>query len=155
MELNIGDKTYSSFSEYLDSEEHQAFLENIEQARIEYTIKAKDYFNNLEYDDKLLVFFHVMNTFYQNEFVDKGSYRHLLYTKFDFECDSYTIGMDSGCMELHNSIYSREDLINGIEAIFKMLKIDYNTEMINRALSCIALGCAPKKINFNQLSFDL
>jgi hypothetical protein len=155
MELNIGDKTYSSFSEYLDSEEYGEFLDNVEKAKDEYTTKAKEYFNQLDYDDRLLVFFHVMNTFYQNEFEDKGSYRHLLYTKFNFDCDSYTIGMDSGCMELHNSVYSREDLIDGIEAIFKMLKVEYNAEMINSALSCIVLGCVPKKLNFKQLSFDL
>jgi hypothetical protein len=154
MELNIGNKTYKSFSEYLDSDEYAEHLELIEQARAEYEIKAKVFFDQLDYDDRLLVFFHVMKTFYDNERIDKGSYRHLLYDKFGFDCDAYTVGMDCGCMELHNSIFHRQELIEGIEAIFKMLNIDHNNALINQALECIQFGRVPKKVNFNQLNFD-
>lgn len=155
MELKIGENTYSSFSEYLDSKEYSDLLDLIDQSKIEYAAKAKDFFNDLDYDNKLLVFYHVMNTFYENEFQDKGSYRHLLYTKFGFACDSYALGMDCGCLELHNSIYSYQDVVDGIKSIFKMLNVEPTSEILNKATSCfLNYGSLPRKTNFQQLNFD-
>jgi hypothetical protein len=154
MELNINNKTYQNFSEYLSSKEYNDHLDLVYKAKYEYALKAKEFFNQLEYDDKLLVFFHVMNSFYENEFEDEGSYRHLLYTKLGFDCDSYTIGMDCGCMELHNSIYPRAHLIESIKSIFQMLKIEPSNSLVLQALNCITYGSMPKNQNSYQLDFD-
>ena len=76
--------TYKSFSDYLKSDEYKEFLRLEEEAQEQYTQKAKDYFNSLEMDNQLLLFYYITNVIFENYFNDIGSYRGLLYDKFGF-----------------------------------------------------------------------
>jgi len=49
------EKTYKSFSDYLNSDEYKEFLEIEEEALEQYKQKAKEYFDSLEMDNKLLL----------------------------------------------------------------------------------------------------
>ena len=65
---------------------------------------ANEFWENLDYDQKLLAFYAVTSRIDQGELVDKGSYRHILYETFKFGPEAYVIGMNAGLMDLHNAI---------------------------------------------------
>ena len=65
---------------------------------------ANEFWENLDYDQKLLAFYAVTSRIDQGELVDKGSYRHILYETFKFGPEAYVIGMNAGLMALHNAI---------------------------------------------------
>ena len=64
----INGKTYNSYTEYSNSDEYKEFLEIEEEALEQYKQKAKEYFDSLETDDQLLLFFHITNTIFKNYF---------------------------------------------------------------------------------------
>ena len=66
----------------MNSEEYAEYLELEFQALKEYKQKAKEYFESLETDNQLLLFFHITNVIFKNYFKDNCSYRGLLYDKF-------------------------------------------------------------------------
>jgi hypothetical protein len=66
--------------------------------------------NTLSEEQRIKIWYYVCNQIYVNEFVDKGSYRHLIYTLFNFGPEAYSLGMDCGLMDIHNSITTTEDL---------------------------------------------
>jgi len=117
-------KIYKSYSEYLKSEEYQQFLEAEVNAELDYKKKAKDYFQSLDVDTKLLLFYHITNTIYENYFIDKGSFRGLLYDKFDFGPEAYGLGCSSGMFAIHNSIFTPDELEENFETLVKHLKLD-------------------------------
>ena len=117
-------KTYKSYSEYLKSEEYQQFLEAEVNAELDYKKKAKDYFETLDTDTKLLLFYHITNTIYENYFNDKGSFRGLLYDKFDFGPEAYGLGYSSGMFALHNAIFTPDDLEENFNNLVAHLKLD-------------------------------
>ena len=121
-------KTYKSFSDYLKSDEYKEFLEIEEKALVEYKQKAKEYFQSLEIQNQHLLFFHVTNTIFQNYFKDKGSYRGLLYDKFGFGPESYSLGLDSGMFSIHNSISTPEENDKKFQALMKFLDLDLTKE---------------------------
>ena len=117
-------KTYKSYSEYLKSEEYQQFLELEEKAIFDYGKKAEDYFQNLDIETRLLLFYHITNTIFKNYFHEKGSYRGLLYDKFGFEPDAYGLGYSSGMFALHNAIFTPDEIEEGFNKVVEHLKLD-------------------------------
>jgi len=79
------------------------------QAREQYDIDAESYWDALTYEDKLKAFYIVTKRIHKGDLVDNGSYRHVIYNTFGFDMDAYIVGMDSGYMEIHNSIVSYDD----------------------------------------------
>jgi len=75
-----------------------------------YEKTCEQFWDSLSYDDKLKAFYSVVKRIHQAELVDRGSYRWALYDVFKFDMDSYGIGVESGFMELHNSIYTQEEI---------------------------------------------
>ena len=124
-------KTYKSFSDYLNSDEYKEFLKIQEEALEQYTQKAKEYFESLEMDNRLLLFFHITNTIYANYFEDNSSYRGLLYDKFGFGPESYSIGMDSGMFAVHNAISTPDELEERFNTLVKFLKLDLSKKELN------------------------
>ena len=123
-------KTYKSFSDYLNSDEYKEFLEIEEEALGQYEQKAKEYFDSLETDDQLLLFFHITNTIFKNYFKDNGSYRGLLYDKFKFGPEAYSLGMDSGMFTLHNSISTPDENEERFQKLMKFLDLDLTKEQM-------------------------
>ena len=117
-------KTYKSFSDYLKSDEHKEFLRIEEEALEQYTQKAKEYFESLDMDNQLIVFFHITNVIFKNYFNDNGSYRGLLYDKFNFGPESYSLGCDSGMFTLHNAISTPVEIEERFQALMNYLKLD-------------------------------
>jgi len=121
-------KTYKSFSEYLNSEEYREFLEIEEKALVEYKQKAKEYFQALDVDNQYLLFFYITNTIFENYFKDGGSYRGLLYDKFGFGPETYSLGLDSGMFALHNSISTPAENEERFQKLMKFLDLDLTKE---------------------------
>lgn len=96
--------------DYFNSPEYQELMEKMEQHRLKYDAECEDFWKNLPYDDKLKVFHAVVKRIVQAEMIDRGSYRWALYDVFDFGPEAYALGMDCGYMDLHNAIYTKEDL---------------------------------------------
>jgi hypothetical protein len=117
-------KTYKSFSDYLNSDEYKEFLKIQEEALEQYEQKSKEYFESLEMDNQLLLFFYITNTIYKNYFQDNSSYRGLLYDKFGFNPEAYSLGMDSGMFALHNAISTPDELEERFETLVKHLNLD-------------------------------
>ncbi len=122
------DKNYKSFTDYLNSEEYKEFLEIEEKALVEYTLKAKEYFDSLEVDNQLLLFFHITNTIFKNYFKDNGSYRGLLYDKFGFGPEAYSLGLDSGMFALHNAISTPDEDEERFQKFMKFMNLDLTKE---------------------------
>jgi hypothetical protein len=142
----------NAFDEYLQSDEYKEYLDSLERAIAEFGVKSKQMFDSLEYEQRLCVAYHVFAQLHDNEFIDKGSYRHLIYTKLGFSTDAYAPFIDSGLMNIHNSIYSYDDIIDGIKAIFKNLEINYTNKMLLDAYEKFSIGYYIKPTQ--QLKFD-
>ena len=133
-------KIYKSFTDYLNSEEYKEFLEIEEKALVEYTLKAKEYFDSLEVDNQLLLFFHITNTIFKNYFKDNGSYRGLLYDKFGFGPEAYSLGLDSGMFALHNAISTPDEDEERFQKFMKFMNLDLSKEQINSARNYFNYG---------------
>lgn len=75
--------------------------ENFEKS---YDEKSKELWDSFSEEDQLKMFYWVVKNITEGEFVDKGTYRWILYEKFGFSESSYGVGITSGFMRLHNSI---------------------------------------------------
>jgi len=151
-------KTYKSFSDYLNSDEYKEFLEIEEEALEQYKQKAKEYFDSLEIDNKLLLFFHITNTIFENYFKYNSSYRGLLYDKFGFGPEAYSLGMDSGMFALHNAISTPDELEERFDTLVKFLKLDLSKKELNSLRNIFLYGFDSTKslddINTGQQKFD-
>ena len=151
-------KTFKSYSEYLQSEDYQQFLKAEENAILDYQKKAEEFFQSLDNDTKLLLFYHITNTIYQNYFNGKGSYRGLLYDKFNFGPESYSLGMDSGMFSLHNAISTPDELEERFQKLIKHLKLELDKEQLISARNFFNYGFDNSKqiyeIMAKQQKFD-
>lgn len=79
-----------------------------EAAKARFESKVDSWWDNLTEQEREWAFYSVVKRIYEGEVVDKGTYRHVLYNKFKFGRNMYTLGMDCGYMALHNSIMTDE-----------------------------------------------
>jgi hypothetical protein len=91
----------------IDLAETQKIFDEIEK---EYDAEANSFWDGLSQDDKQRAFYSVLKRLVQGELRDRGSYRYVLYDVFGFDSDSYFMGMNCGYMELHNSIYTQQEM---------------------------------------------
>ena len=154
----INGKTYNSYTEYSNSDEHKELLKIEEEALGQYEQKAKEYFDSLETDNQLLLFFHITNTIFENYFKDNGSYRGLLYDKFKFGPEAYSLGMDSGMFTLHNSISTPDESEERFNTLVAYLKLDLSIKELNSLRNIFLYGFDSTKaldnINTGQQKFD-
>lgn len=71
------------------------------------------YWNSLTKDQQLDLFCCVVRRIHKAEIQDKGTYRYALYSIFGFDESSYTLALDAGYMDIHNSIFTSDDADNG------------------------------------------
>ena len=133
-------KTYKSFSDYLKSDEYKEYLKIEEEVLEQYQQKAKEYFVSLNTDNQLLLFFYFTNIIFENYFKDNGSYRGLLYDKFKFGPEAYSLGMDSGMFTLHNSISTPDENEERFNALIKFLKLDLSKKELNSLRNIFLYG---------------
>ena len=122
--FEVNGKIYNSYTEYSNSDEHKELLKIQEEALEQYEQKAKEYYDSLGMDNQLLLFFYITNVIFRNYFKDNGSYRGLLYDKFGFGPEAYSLGMDSGMFALHNSISTPDESEERFNTLVDYLKLD-------------------------------
>ena len=151
-------KTYQSFSDYLKSDEYKEFLDIQEKVVVEYAHKAKEYFDSLEADNQLLLFFHITKLMYENYFKEGGSYRGLLYEKFGFGPEAYSLGLDSGMFALHNAISTPDEDEERFQKFLKFMNLDLTKEqtisMRNYFIHCFDNSKQLNSIISGQLSIN-
>ena len=156
--FEVNGKIYNSYTEYSNSDEHKEYLEIQEEALEQYTQKAKEYFDSLEIDNQLLLFFHITNTIFENYFKYNSSYRGLLYDKFGFGPEAYSLGMDSGMFALHNAISTPDESEERFNILVKFLKLDLSKKELNSLRNIFLYGFDSTKsldnINTGQQKFD-
>ena len=131
--FEINGKVYNSYTEWSNSDEHKELLKIEEEALGQYKQKAKEYFDSLETDNQLMLFFHITNVIFENYFKDNGSYRGLLYDKFKFGPEAYSLGLDSGMFALHNAISTPKENEERFEKLMKFLNLDLTKEQMSSA----------------------
>ena len=89
--------------------------EAFEEMRIKNENASEEFWNKLTYDEKLMAFYSVVKRIKKGELDEQGTYRHILYDVFGFDVDAYSMGMECGFLDLHNSIYTRESLKEVVE----------------------------------------
>jgi hypothetical protein len=99
----------------------------------QYEAETDAWWKSLSMEEQERAFFSVVKRIYQGEIVDRGSYRYVLYNVFGFGPEAYSIGMECGYLELHNAIYTHEEMralrdrelaAAGIEAETKKVNLD-------------------------------
>lgn len=93
----------------MDSPEWKKLQEDQLEYENQFKKDAEEYWNGLDYKDQLHAFYSVCSRIYKGDVVDKGSYRYVLYDVFNFDLDSYLIGMIAGYMSIHNAIVDIEE----------------------------------------------
>lgn len=82
-------------------------------------VRAK--FDALSQDDRLDAFCAVVDLLYRGEMLERCSYRGLLYDLCGFGPESYMAAQNVGLIELHNAIYTRDELAELIARAMKEL----------------------------------
>ena len=156
--FEVNGKIYNSYTEYLNSDEYKKFLEIQEEALEQYEQKAKEYYDSLGMDNQLLLFFYITNVIFKNYFKDNGSYRGLLYDKFGFGPEAYSLGMDSGMFALHNAISTPDESEERFHTLVKFLKLDLSQKELNSLRNIFLFGFDSTKaldnINTGQKKFE-
>lgn len=95
-------------SKLLDALSEMSEQMNADAARYE---KENDaWWNGLTETEREDAFYAVVKRIYQGEIKERGSYRYVLYDVFGFGPHMYILGMECGYMELHNAIYTHEEM---------------------------------------------
>jgi len=76
----------------------------------QYEAENDEWWNSLTEREREDAFYAVVKRIYKAEIVDQGTYRYALYEVFGFGPGMYMQGMECGYMELHNSIYTHEEM---------------------------------------------
>ena len=156
--FEVNGKIYNSYTEYSNSDEHKELLKIQEEALEQYEQKAKEYYDSLGMDNQLLLFFYITNVIFENYFKDNGSYRGLLYNKFGFGPEAYSLGMDSGMFALHNSISTPDESEERFNTLVTYLKLDLSKKELNSIRNIFLFGFDSTKsldnINTGQQKFD-
>lgn len=95
-------------SKLLDALSEMSEQMNADAARYEQENDA--WWNGLTETEREDAFYAVVKRIYQGEIKERGSYRYVLYEVFGFGPQMYMLGMECGYMELHNAIYTHEEM---------------------------------------------
>lgn len=95
-----------------DDPDYKKMQQAYQEGKLAYEKKCDEYWNSLDYEDKLKAFYSVVKRIHDGEVRQEGSYRYVLYDVFGFDMDAYAIGMECGYLDLHNRIMREEEYAN-------------------------------------------
>lgn len=109
--------------------------ESYRKAMKEIEAIQEEYWNSFTSDQQIDLFCSVVRRIYQGEIVDKGSYRHVLYTSFGFGPEAYALALDAGYMSIHNAITDEDHDFNLLERFCKMHGVEDAENKISKFLA--------------------
>lgn len=112
------------------AETRNEFLEAIEHEKS----LSESFWNGLNSEEQLWAFCAVMRRLHQGELEDKRSYRGVLYTTFGWGPEAYAPAQCSGFLDIHNSIYTSDDLAKLAEFVVKDLGHQVDQERIQEII---------------------
>jgi len=71
---------------------------------------SEEYWNSLTKEQQLQAFCAVVRRIHKGDIELRGSYRYVLYDVFGFGMEAYTAAQMAGYLEIHNSIYTAQEL---------------------------------------------
>jgi hypothetical protein len=101
-------------NDYTNSQEFEDLRNMWNESKSEYDKQANEYWLDLSEDQKLKAFYSVVKRIHQGDYIDKGSYRWVLYDVFGFGPEAYGLGMDCGYMDIHNAIDNATQFKNDV-----------------------------------------
>lgn len=111
--------------------------EHVQEHMKQYEAENDAWWNGLTEKEREDAFYAVVKRIYKAEIIDRGSYRYALYEVFGFDPGMYMMGMECGYMELHNCLYTHEEMrelrdrelaSKGIEVEKTTMKVDFDIE---------------------------
>lgn len=93
------------------------------------------YWESLNQQEKLYAFCAVINQLKEAELDEDRSYRGVLYDKFKFGYEAYGLAQISGFLQLHNSIYTKNDLLNLIKSFLINKNFEFSDAEIENFLN--------------------
>ena len=110
-------------------EELSRLGEKLEESMAKYEKENDEWWEGLTLKEREDAFFAVMKRLVQGELRDQGTYRYVLYDVFGFGPGYYATGIQCGYMELHNSIYTQQEMreLRDRELAAKGIKVETKT----------------------------
>lgn len=105
------------------------------KAMNEYQGSCNSYWNSLNPEEQLMAFCAIVERLIQGELEHKRSYRGILYDVFGWGPEAYATAQYAGFLDLHNSIYTFEDLKMVFKNTLKELDIQLDDAQISEALA--------------------
>lgn len=84
--------------------------EHMQEHVKQYEAENDEWWNSLSQEEREDAFYAVVKRIHKAEIIDRGTYRYALYDVFGFDAGMYGMGMECGYMELHNCIYTHEEM---------------------------------------------
>jgi len=100
-----------------------------------YQDSCNSYWNSLNPEEQLMAFCAIVERLHQGELEHRRSYRGVLYEIFGWGPEAYATAQCAGFLDLHNSIYTFEDLKMVFKNTLKELDIQLDDAQISEALA--------------------
>jgi len=95
---------------------------------------SESFWNGLNSEEQLWVFCAIMRRLQEGEIENKRSYRGVLYSTFGWGPEAYVPAQCSGFLDIHNSIYTDEDLAEVVKGVIKELGVEADPERIQEII---------------------
>lgn len=89
----------------VNSEEWNESSRTFKEVMKEIEDYQEDWWNSLSEEERLKAFCCISRRIYQGEFVERRSYRGMLYDVMGFGPEAYAQAQDAGYLEIHNALY--------------------------------------------------
>ena len=105
------------------------------KAMQEYQDSCNSYWNSLTPEEQLMAFCAMIERLHKGEVEGRHSYRGMLYTVFGWGPEAYAPAQCAGFLDLHNSIYSFDDLMAVFKNTLEELEIPVEDDRLTDALA--------------------
>lgn len=95
---------------------------------------SESFWSSLDSEEQLWTFCAVMRRLQEGELQQGRSYRGVLYGTFGWGPEAYVPAQCSGFLDIHNSIYTDEDLAKVVKGVIKELGVEADPERIQEII---------------------
>lgn len=96
---------------------------------------SESFWTGMSKEEQLWAFCAVIRRLHKAEVEEGRSYRGTLYSVFEFGPESYAVAQMSGFMDIHNSIYRYDGLVDVIKNVLKTLEVEVDDTKLNDAVA--------------------